>query len=504
MRAYRVASLAGLLLLAGCATRPIDSPVSVSTPAGWANSVSPVAQAQAIDEHWWMRLGDPAIDRLVDAALQDNPTLAQALARVDQARATLAVGRAAQIPRVDVSGSASQGRQNVGTTAGAHPVDLTAASISPSVSWELDLWGRVRKTARAAQSRLDARTADAHDARLAVAAQLAGGVLRLRTCHYSLLVRSQDIASRKTELDLMEKRLSFGNVAPVEVANARANVASAETGRISQREQCTREIDALVALSGLDAATIRALLPEPPAPTKDAMVSAPAWDGGIAGIIPTAPPMQPALPATVLLAHPGVIAAEREAAARWSEIGVAEAERLPRIDLAAMLTGQWIRVLGSTLSFTTWSAGPQLSGTIFDGGAGAANVRNAEARYRESVAGLQLTVREAVQNIEDGLAAQQSAQARLQTSRDAVAAARFALTANEARWRAGAISQFELQESRRQFNSAQESAIAAARDNAVAWVDLVRLSGNGFDLTGGGPQAPAAAVQLPSFPEQSR
>ena len=283
MRAYQVASsLAGLILLSGCATRRIDAPVAVAPPASWANAGSSIAQAPVVDERWWTRLGDPAVDRLVDAAMLDNPTLAQALARVDQARATLAAGKAGQLPRVDVSGSASKGRQNVGTTAGAHPVDVTAASISPSVSWELDLWGRVRKTARAAQSRLDARTADAHDARLAVAAQLAGGVLRLRACHYSLLVRSQDIASRATELGLMEKRLSFGNVAPVDVAAARANVASAETGRISQREQCTREIDALVAVSGLDAATVRALLPEPPDQSNGAVGNGQEWNGGIA------------------------------------------------------------------------------------------------------------------------------------------------------------------------------------------------------------------------------
>lgn len=474
-----------LFLLAGCATLPADPPANVEAPAQWSNASSSIWEIPPAEERWWTRLDDPAIDMLMDAALSGNPTLGEALARVDQARAILASSRGARLPRADVSGGISYGEQNLGTTGGANTVNATAASITPSLSWELDLWGRVRKTVRAAQSRLDARTADAYDARLSVAAQLASGVLRLRACNYALGVRMEDIASRTKELELMRTRLSFGNAAPVDVASARSNLASAQTDRISQKEQCTRELDALVAISGVDAETIRPLLPEPPAPVEGGISGFRAGPAAeIAEVIPAAPPMRPVLPATVLLNHPSVVAAEREAAARWSEIGVAQAERLPRFDLVAMLTGQWIRALGTTTDLTTWSAGLQMSGTVFDGGAGAANVRNAEARYRESVATLQGAVRAAVQGIEDGLAAQISAEQRMATSREAASAARFALTANQARWRAGAISLFELEESRRQFNRAQESAIDAASDHATAWVELVRASGNAFDLSG--------------------
>ncbi|MCX8475365.1 MAG: efflux transporter outer membrane subunit [Sphingomonas sp.] len=494
-----------LLLLGGCAMHPGAPPATVRTPPRWENGAAPVSASATIEERWWSRLGDPVIDQLIDAALSDNPTLAEALARVDQARATLDAGRAARLPRADVSGAASYGQQNLGTAGGVNTVGAATASISPSLSWELDLWGRVRKTARAAQSRLDARDADARDARLSIAAQLAAGVLRLRACNYSLGARRADIASRSTELELMRTRLSFGAVAPVDVASARSNLASAEIDRISQQEQCTREVDALVAISGVDAATIRALLPDPSASDGGStIVPQEEGEGDLAGIIPAAPPMRPVLPATVLLHHPSVVAAEREANARWSEIGVAQAERMPRIDLVAILTGQWLRALGTTSSFATWSAGPQLSGTVFDGGAGAANVRNAEARYREAVATLEGAVRTAVQGIEDGLAAQQSAEQRLARSREALTAARLALNANQARWRAGAIDLFELEASRRQFNQAQESAIAAARDHAEAWVELVRASGNAFDLASAVPdgQPPLAlSAALANHPQ---
>lgn len=495
-------SVGALALLAGCATHSSQPTQQIAAPPQWDNS--PVLQqAGSSDDAWWTKLADPVVDRLIESALANNPTVAEALARIDQARATLDADRAPRVPRADVSGSASYGQQNLGTTGGVNPVTTTAASISPSLSWEIDLWGRVRHTAAAASSRLNARTADARAARLSIEAQIASGVLRLRACNYSLRIRAEDIASRRTELDLMRRRLSFGNVAPVEVATARSNLASAETDRISQQETCTREVDALVEISGVDGSTIRSLLPEPPPPGADpGGASAAALEAERMTVIPAAPPIQPVLPATVLLNHPGVVAAQREADARWSEIGVAKAERMPRIDLVAILTGQWIRALGTTSSYTTWSAGPQLSGTLFDAGAGAANVRNAEARYREAVATLEGAVRAAIREIEDGLAAQQSAEQRVATSREAVAAARFALTADEARRRAGSISQFELEASRRQFNQAQESAIAAARDRSTAWVELIRASGNAFDIgdaTAGAtpPGPPNAALPRP-------
>jgi NodT family efflux transporter outer membrane factor (OMF) lipoprotein len=469
-------------------------------PAAWSNAETASARAAEENSEWWKLLRDPAVDQLIDAALVDNPTLAEALARVDQARESLGGRRAARQPQVDATGAIARGRLNLNTNA-ARPVSAATATISPALSWELDLWGRVRETERAARSRLDARTANARDARLSITAAIANGVLRARACHYALAVRMSDIVSRTNELAMTRQRLSFGNVAPVDVANAQSNLARAETDRISQREQCIREIDALVALSGYDAAAVRAMLPEPLAGEATDTSSAPmAARMTIAGIIAVAPPMRPVLPATVLLTQPSVAAAEREVAARWSEIGVARVERLPQIDLAAVLTGQWIRALGSTTRLTTWSAGPQLSAPVFDGGAGAANVRNAEARYREAVATLRLAVRTAIRDIEDALAAQQSAEQRMTTSRQAVEAAHTTLLANEARWRFGAISMFELQESRRQFNEAQESAIAAARDHALTWVDLVRTSGNAFELAATSAEISANIDSSPPTP----
>jgi outer membrane protein TolC len=442
-------------------------------------------------------LEDPSINTLIRAALADNPTLAQVAAIVDEARATLRFSNAQRSPQVGISASGSRGTAaNPQLTGGSATFTENSIVFGPTLSWELDLWGRLKQSTQAARDRLDARNADAAQTRLALTAEIADGVLSLRACNYSLTVRDRDIASRETELALTRERLRRGNVAPVDEANAATDLATARTDRISQTEQCTRDVDSLATLSGRDGATVRGLLSSTLRVHSVSQEAAPAIEPppipetDPADWLPTPPPMRPAVPATVLLSHPIIISAERETAARWSEIAVARAERLPQIDLVAALSGNWLQAFGTHSFFETASGGGNLTGPLFDGGAGVANVRASEARYRQAVENLRNSVRTVAQNVEDALAAQQSAEQRVSTSHDAVVAGRIALRAKEASWRAGAISLFELEDARRQFNTAQESEIAAARDRAQAWVDLVLASADSASVEDPAQQQP--------------
>ncbi|WP_068879332.1 MULTISPECIES: efflux transporter outer membrane subunit [unclassified Phenylobacterium] len=454
-------ALAPLLLLSACALQPPYKRPPLDVANAWDNAVA-ATPAIPLDDRWWTQLGDPAVDHLVAAGLADSPTLAEAAARVDQARAARVVQHARRLPAVAATGSAQRSRD--GAAPGQAAADQTSAGIGASLSWELDPWGRVREGRAAAESRVTASTADAEAVRLALIGDIADTTLALRACHLTLDLRDRDIASRRTELQVTRARLALGGIAPVAVATAASNLATAQTDRIAQEEACRRLVDALVALTGEDGAAIRAA----------------AAQGASAGSLPSPPAFTPQVPAAVLIRHPAVLSAEREAAARWSEIAEARADRLPRIDLTAAFSQQWIRALGATDGFLTRSLGAGLTGPLFDGGAGAANVRGADARYREAVARLDGVVRVVVRDIEDGLAAQQSAADRTDTSQAALESARMTLDANSARWRAGAIAQVELEESRRQFNRAQESVIAATADRARAWVALVRRSGGAW------------------------
>jgi NodT family efflux transporter outer membrane factor (OMF) lipoprotein len=443
---------------------------SANTPVSYAVFGQPPVDRQA----WWRALGDRAIDALTEAALADSPTLAQALARIDEARASAGGAEAARRPTVGASVGLTRAQsQNTASAVPGATIQSTSANAGPQLSWEIDLFGRVRQSVEAARSRLDARTADASSARLALAADIANSVVSLRACENGRRVLVNDIASREKTLALTRLRLSTGFAAPVDEARAASGLAASRTSLALQEEQCARLVNALVALSGQDARAVRQTII---ATDQAAEPSEPVF-------MPTALASGPALPATVLARHPSVLSAEREVAAAWAEVGVARANRLPRLDLAAVLTGQWIRAAGSSLDFTTWSLGPSLSGTLFDGGAGAANVSAAEARYRRAVAGLQGTLRSTVQEVENALAAQASASARGSSTRDGVTAARTTLQASEAQWKAGAISLFELEDSRRQLASAQDAEIAARRDQTQAWVTLVKATGGHLTST---------------------
>jgi outer membrane protein TolC len=239
-------------------------------------------------------------------------------------------------------------------------------------------------------------------------------------------------------------------------------------------------VDALVALSGRSQEQVLAQLALPPsvAATDALAFSNTSMLAEPTTVEPVPPRALPELPATVLASQPNVMAADREAAAAWADIAVARANRWPRIDLAAVLTGQWLSAAGMTMNFITQSLGPEISATLFDGGRGAAQVGAAQARYRAAVATLQDALRTAAREVEDALAAQQAATTRFKMAHDTARAAQTSWRAASAQWRSGTISRIEFEAARRQFSSAQNSVASAARDRAKAWVALVSATGN--------------------------
>jgi outer membrane protein, multidrug efflux system len=472
-------SIVVLLLvgLTGCATQGPYQSSRLEAPEAWSMPAADAAMSTPADQDWWHQLNDPAIDDLAQAALADSPSVAQAIARVDEARALVGVTAAQRMPSIDISGSGTRARSlNTDGSDTGTALD-TQRSIGLGFSWEIDLFGRVRNSIEAATLRVEARDAAAMAARLALTSQISDLVLASRACELSIAVLRDGIDSREMTLALTRKRLETGFVAPIEQARAQSDLAAARTALAARREACVRNVNALVAVSGQPSGTVQALIAASPRAANLA--------GRIAAI-PSHPAIQLALPATMLAAHPTVIAAEREMAAAWSDIAVARAERVPRLDLGAALSGQWLRAAGQSINETVWSLGPTLGGPLFDGGRGAANVSVKQARYRTAEANLRQAVRTAAQDIENAMAAIESATQRRRSTLDAVESAQRVLDATQARWTAGAVSLLEVEDARRQLAEAQDSAIIAAHDSSRAWVALVRASGNATAATSGG------------------
>lgn len=151
---------APFVLIGGCTLQPAYQRPALDLPSEWSNAPAGARQPETVErENWWTLLGDPAVDQLVAAGLRDNPTLAEAAARVDQARAVAAVENARRKPGVNIGANVSGSRDRSGS--GSATVSQTSADIGANLAWELDLWGRLRETATAARHRLTARTADA-------------------------------------------------------------------------------------------------------------------------------------------------------------------------------------------------------------------------------------------------------------------------------------------------------------------------------------------------------
>lgn len=363
LRGWSRATVMLLALLTGCTTQGSYQSTRLEAPEAWTMPAPETAIAMPSDEAWWRQLKDPAVDFLAEAALNDSPSVAQAIARVDEARALLGTTSAQRIPSVDVNGNTTRGRSlNINSASGG-TILSTQSGVGPGLSWEIDLFGRVRNSVEAGRLRIQARDADAKAARLALTSQIGDLVLDLRACELSIAVLHEEIDSREKTLALTRQRLDTGFVAPIEEARAQSGLASARTTVATRQETCARHINALVAITGQPRATVQGVV------TVDTQAAGVAQ---LVTAIPPTPVVQLAMPATILAAHPAVVAAEREAAAAWSEIAVARAERLPRLDLSAALSGQWLRAAGQSVRETVWSLGPTLAAPVFDGGRGAA------------------------------------------------------------------------------------------------------------------------------------
>jgi multidrug efflux system outer membrane protein len=419
----------------------------------------PHGGAQADLARWWSQFDDPALDAFIAAAQRESGSIAQAAARIEQARATLAAARSAGLPRLDANAGASRGTLNVGTQV----LTLNQARVTADAGWEIDLFGRVAREREASSARLDARTAEWHDARVSVAAETAAQYLQLRYCEALVAIAGADAASRADTAAATDRAAAAGFQAPAAAALTRASAAEAASRLTGQRAECDVVVKALVALTGLSEPDVRARAAKRagalPAPREFAVT---------------------AVPAGLLAQRPDLAAAERALAAASADIGVAEADRYPRLTLLGSVGP--LRLDGGSVSANvlTWSIGPSLSLPLFDAGRRAASVEAARAAYAAAEASYRSSARQAVREVEEALVRLQAAADR---ETDAVAAAagyRAAFDAAQVRWRVGLGSLLELEESRRFLLQADSALAAVRRDRIAAWVSLYRALGGGW------------------------
>jgi multidrug efflux system outer membrane protein len=364
------------LLLGGCASDNPHTPPTASIPAQWQTPLPGTGTTAALPHggsltglsQWWQQQNDPLLVELIMAAESVSPTVSTARSNIEQARASRVASGAAMMPTLDGTASASRGR--------SAPVNRTAPPISTTAqgglqtSWEIDLFGQYAATRDADQQRLEGSQALWHSARVSVAAEVATQYYSLRGCEKLLEVARSDAASRAETARLAELSTKAGFQAPATAALARASAAEGNSNAIQQRALCDLDVKALVSLTAIDEPALRQKLASTPADLTQES-SAPVIS----------------VPAQVLAQRPDVFNAAREVDAAHLEVGSARAQRFPRLSLSGSIAASKSYTASTTQRFDTWTVGPlQLTVPLFDGGASAANVEAAKARYEDAAA----------------------------------------------------------------------------------------------------------------------
>lgn len=375
-------------LLAGCAGAPAYHPPVVAAPATFRETgvwVPASTSADIAPAGWWRALGDPQLDALEVRLSTGSPTLAAALARNTEAQAALKVALSDGLPTIGGTANLGYDRQSDDRPlrSASQPAQYGNNQIGLGVSYELDLWGRIRDSIAAGRADAQASAADTAAIRLSLQAQLATSYIVLRGLDAQTRVLERAIAADREADQVVSARYRGGVATGIDTGRSGAQLADAEAQLADVRAARARLEHAIATLVGAPASAF-ALPPE---------------TGGLqVAIVPTG------LPSTLLQRRPDVAAAERRMYAANREIGIARDAFLPTVNLAAQGGTNATTIAGLAAAPNAfWAIGPMVAFTLFDGGRRKAGVAAARARWDEAAANYRATALTAFQEVEDSL-----------------------------------------------------------------------------------------------------
>ena len=450
------------LVLAGCTMNyrapTADLPATFSAPAPERD----VTRGQ----QWWASFNDSRLNQLLTAGLARNLDVAQAIEAINEARANTRLTGANDIPDVSVTGSASRGRPE-----GGSPV-VESSSVSGNVSWTLDLFGRNRNARAAASAQLDAAYLSVDVARLTMMSAIAQSYITARYYQEAIALTRQSISSRRESLELTQTKVEYGSAPRLDLVQAQQLVAQAEAQLPSLEVGFDQSVNSLGTLTNQRISTLKVMLqtggPQP----------RPRYRASVG------------VPAEAIRNRPDVLAAERQYAASVFNVGVARAAFYPSLSLTGTVTPTHLAGAGSV---KTWSFGPQLNLPIFNA-ANNANLTIAESQAVQQRLSYQATVLDAVEEVENALAAYNRDARNIEAQRRLVNAAQEAVDLARTSFDIGDTEFFTVLDAERSLLDARNSLAQAIQQQALNYVTLsVATAGAGI-----GPRAAAPTAAAPA------
>lgn len=453
----------------------------VTVPSGWTTTTSAVAGERPGIEYdtarWWRQLGDTQLDQLIEDALAGNLDLRSAKARLQQARASRDQAEAELYPTLNVSGSANRrevsssssgtqaaGAANIGAGIGSGGIGSTVngSTYAPGLdaSWEIDLFGGIRRGIEAATADEAASAANLNNARVSLVAEVARNYIEMRSYQRRIIIANNNLASQSDTAQITEWRYLAGLATASELEQAKTNREQTRAGIPDLEESLTAAENRLAVLLGRNPGSLRERLAEAKA----------------LPVLPTA--IATGIPADVLRQRPDLIAAERTLAAETARVGQKLAKRFPSLNLNASLN--WYTFASAGMSTVIQTIGASLGATLFDAGRLRAAVDIQNAVQEQALLNYQNSVLTALEEVENALKAYAAGHERVGARRAAAESAFNAAQLARQLYQSGLADFQSVLDSERTRLSAEDNLASAEAGLIIRLISLYKALGGGW------------------------
>ncbi|MBK8091376.1 MAG: efflux transporter outer membrane subunit [Verrucomicrobiaceae bacterium] len=418
--------------------------------------------------NWWRVFRDSQLNELLRQATADNQSLKAAIARFDQARAAAGIARANFFPSASATGNATNQMtsENMPSPFPLHGLryDGPSYDVPLEFSWEIDLWGKIRRQAEAAQAEAAAAANAMQNVLLGLHGDVAANYFRLRALDGELRTVREAVGWRRRALEIAQARVKAGAGSELEQAQAETEIATAEAEISALQNQRDQLENAIALLLGANPSRFKIK-------TQDATLPAP-------------PSVPVGVPSDLLERRPDIAAAERTLAATTAQIGATKALFFPSVKLfgrGGFLSGDVDQLF--EITSLNWNVGPSISVPLFSGGKTLAGMERVRAAHDEALAHYRQAVLTSLHDVENALAALRNLSTQNEAQVRATGSAQKAAEMAKTRYEAGTGPYLEVIEANRTLLMVQRAMATLAGQRLIATVSLIKALGGGWDQT---------------------